>query len=174
MPLIPVNLKNSFTIIPVFWTDITPNSILHLHVYLLQYISSTFRSTADFTTQNHQRAFTFTEQCEHSARRKSSTCVLPPRWDCWYTFKFADLLWINIIHLAQALPDSYKHVGKSGQESHFQEKFLLILTKLHCSEQEQKKNQELKWIYYFSKYFHNIRKIPALLIHISLDILKLP
>lgn len=173
MPLIPLDLKKGFTIILAFWTDTTPNSVLHLHVYSLQYISSTFCSTAHFTTQSHQRAFTFTEQCEHSARRKSSTCVLPPGWDCWYALKLAELLWINIIHLAQALAGFMWACWESGQESHFQEKFFLILTKLHCSEQEQKKYEELKWIYYFSEYFHNIRTTPAMLIRISSDILKL-
>lgn len=135
MPSIPLNLKNGFTIIPAFWTDITPNSVLHFWVYSLQW------ATAHFTTQNHQRAFTFTEQCEHSARRKSSTCVLPPGWDCWYALKLADLLWINIIHLAQALAGFMWTCWENGQESHFQEKFFLILTKLHCSVQEQQKSR---------------------------------
>lgn len=135
IPLIHLNLKNGFTIIPAFWTDITPHSVLYLGVYSLQW------ATAHFTTQSHQRAFTFTEQCKHSARRKSSTCVLPPGWDCWYALKLADLLWINIIHLAQALARFMWTCWESGQERHFQEKFFLILTKLQCSEQEPKKNK---------------------------------
>lgn len=34
MPLIPLNLKNSFTIIPALWTDIIPNPVLLLRCVL--------------------------------------------------------------------------------------------------------------------------------------------
>lgn len=36
-----------------------------------------------------------------------------------------------------------------------------------------KEKQELRWIYYFSEYFHDIRKTPAMIISVSSDILKL-
>lgn len=46
------------------------------------------------------RAFAFTELCEHNARRKSVTRILPPEWDGW--FRLRKLVWINIMHLAEA------------------------------------------------------------------------